>query len=358
MVRKAIVLCAGEGRRLRPLTFTRPKHLLPVAGEPILSWALRALAEVGVEQVAAVVGYQGDAVVEYLGDGSRWGLEMECIWQPQPKGIGHAVALTQDFVGDDPFIAYLGDNLFEQGIGGFAESLKDDDWDAGIMVRKVDDPRAFGVAEVEGGRVLRVVEKPREPQSELAVVGVYAFRPSVFDALSRIPPSARGEVEITDAIQRLVDDGVRVRYSEVGGLWEDAGEPSSLLRANREWLDLLPAPADASLPGCEISGPVWVAPGATVRGSRLIGPCIIAAGAEVSGTKLGPHVAIGEDCYVSDSDLVDCILLRGSRVQGMGGGLSHSLLGEGAAIVADDPTASATDAVLGDVSRIHLGAAS
>lgn len=334
MIRKAVVLCAGEGLRLRPLTFSRPKHLLPVAGKPILSWALEALRDAGITQAALVVGHHEEAVRRYVSDGEAWGMSVEYVTQPRPHGLGHAVMQARDYVQDDSFVVYLGDNLFERGISDFVRSLDGDGWDAALLLKSVPDPTRFGVAEVEGERVTRVAEKPARPASDLAITGVYAFHqmpgaPGIFDAIDSVRPSPRGEIEITDAIQQILQaPQARVRWARTEGLWEDAGEPTALLRANSQWLRLCDFRVEGAVSDTEVQGAVSVGRGARVRGSRLVGPCRIGRNCTVEDALIGPDVSIDEGCQIIGTRLTNCIVQRNCQIQHLRAGLVNSVLGE------------------------------
>lgn len=329
MIRRALVPCAGEGSRLRPLTFSKPKHLLPVAGKPILGWVLESLRAAGITDVGLVVGHHAEAIRRYVGAGSAWDLQVRYIPQLQPLGIGHAVSIGRDLMHDEPFLVYLGDNLFEDGIRGFVEGLDDSGWDAGLLLKRVENPQRFGVAEVRGEHVARVVEKPSAPASDLAIVGVYAFTPAVFDAINKLQPSARGEVEITDAIQVLLDEQREVRWREVHGVWQDAGEPGALLTANQQWLcraDL--TVAEGTVTDCRIEGAVGIGEGSEVIGSHLLGPCLIGRNCLIRDATIGPNVSIGEGCEVARARLSNCIIQRNSQVCDLAAGLVDSVLGE------------------------------
>lgn len=329
MLSKAVVLCAGAGTRLRPLTFSRPKHLLPVAGRPILGWALDAIRETGIRQAALVVGHQAEAIRQYVGAGDAWDMDVHYIPQLQPLGIAHAVSLARDYVADEPFLVYLGDNLFEKGICDFVDDIAADSWEAALLLKSVEDPTQFGVAEVEGDRVTRVVEKPPEPPSDLAVVGVYAFRSSILQAIYELEPSHRGELEITDAIQRLIEIGGVVRWSKVAGLWEDTGEPSALLRANHNWLlrSGLHISQDTT-ENCQTEGPVGIEPGTRVANSHLIGPCRIGRNCTIEDAVIGPDVAIDDGCEIIDTRLRNCVIQRNSQIRHLAPGLVDSVLGQ------------------------------
>jgi len=354
-IEKAVVLCAGEGSRLRPLTFSRPKHLLPVAGTPILGWALKALQESGIRQVALVVGHQADAIRRYVGAGDAWGLNVRYIPQFRPLGIGHAVSLARDFVEEHPFIVYLGDNLFLEGVTEFVSSLDGAQWDAGLLLKRVPDPSRFGVAQVQDEHVVRVVEKPQDPPSDLAIVGVYAFGPAIFEAINSLAPSDRGELEITDAIQALLEGGARVRCSEATGVWEDTGEPAALLKANRQWLVSQQAHIT---PGttyeCRVEGHVSIGQGTRVSNSQVIGPCRIGSNCIVRDAIVGPDVTIDEGCTVEAARLQNCIVQRNCQIRHLGDSLVDSVLGEQVEIQGrpGKPHGVPLSLLLGDMGRV------
>jgi glucose-1-phosphate thymidylyltransferase len=357
MIERAVVLCAGQGSRLRPLTFSKPKHLLPVAGTPILGWALAALQRSGIKRVAIVVGHHAEAIRQYVGTGEAWDLDVTYLTQVQPLGIGHAVNLARDFVEDNPFVVYLGDNLFEDGLEEFIRGFDPTRCDAALLLKRVPDPQQFGVAQVDGSRVTAVVEKPKVPPSDLAIVGVYTFKPSVFAAIASLEPSGRGEIEITDAIQRLVAEGQGVAWTEVQGLWEDTGEPSALLRANREWLvrSELSIKAEGAAENCTLVGPVGIERGARAINCHITGPCRIGRNAVVRASCLGPDVTIGDGCEITNSRLRNCIVQRNSQVLDMTGGLVDSVLGEQVEVQGspDGSPPAPLSLLLGDMARIQ-----
>ena len=355
VVRKALVLCAGEATRLRPLTFSKPKHLLPVAGQPILAWVLQAVRDAGITEVGIIVGAHAEPIREYAGAGDPWDLKLEHIRQDRPLGIADAVSKGQEYVGDEPFLVYLGDNLLEHGVADFVGDLATSDWDAAILLKRVHEPQRFGIAEVDGDRVLRVVEKPKQPASDLAIVGVYAFRASVFDAIERLEPSIKGELEITDAIQLLIEDGLTVRWRNVDGLWEDAGEPTALLRTSSEWLaqcDL--TVAEGTTQDCQIHGPVGVEAGARVTNSQLIGPCRIGPNSVIRDSTIGPDVTVGEACEIIGTKLRNCIVQHSSKIRELPAGLVDSVLGEQVTIhgPADGLARVPLSVLLGDMAHV------
>jgi glucose-1-phosphate thymidylyltransferase len=353
---KAVVLCAGEGTRLRPLTFSKPKHLLPVAGKPLLGHVLEALAEAGLNEVALVVGHRPEAVQRYVGDGETWGLSVTYITQEKPLGLADAVQRAQDFVADSPFILYLGDNLLEHGIGGFVDEVRANGHSTMLLLKEVEDPRRFGVVVLdEQSRVVRLLEKPADPPSKLAIVGVYAFQSNIFEAIAHIQPSARGELEITDALQWLVDQGQPVGAQVVTGFWEDAGEPLTLLRTNQRYLDrqegLLLGRISAD---SRLEGAVRVGEGTRIVGSRITGPCTIGRNCVIEWSVIGPYTSLGDGCVVTGSLLEDSVIQDDCRIAQLGSGLKRSVLGEKVEITGDPSATSPLHLILGDMAQIRM----
>ncbi len=336
---KAVLLCAGEGTRLRPLTNARPKHLLPVGGRPVLDHVLASLAEAGIGEAVFVVSPDAPELREYIADGSRWGMSADFVIQESPRGLADAVRCAEDQVLGERFIVYLGDDLLGDGVTDFVGEFMSSGASASLIVKPVEDPRQFGVVVVEGGKVTRLVEKPADPPSDLAIVGVYGFGPEIFDAIGRIKPSARGELEITDAIHDLLVSGGRVDYHVTEGFWADAGSLEALLRANEYYIQREGQQIDGDVTGCVIDGAVLVRPGAVVRDSQLQGPCLVCAGSTVTGSQLGPNVTVGAGCTVTDSVVRSSILDAGCRIDALAGGLVDSVLGQQVCVnvTGDDP---------------------
>ncbi len=353
---KAVILCAGEGTRLRPLTFSRPKHLLPVAGKPLVGRALDTIKEAGIQRVGLVVGHHPEEVQRYVGGGAAWEIEAEYITQQHPLGLAHAVNCARDFVGDSPFIVFLGDNLLEVGIKAFVEDFTRRQPDAALLLREVDDPRRYGVAELDSdGAVKRLVEKPAQPRSNLAIVGVYAFHASIFEAIAGIQPSQRGEYEITDAIQWLIDQGRRVSSAILEGFWEDAGEPVALLRANRLYLDRLEPEYSGSLDTpSQVLGALHLGQGSRIHHSHITGPCFIGENCVVENATIGPYVSLGDGCQVTNSAIEDAVIQAGSRIRNLPGGLKRSVLGEQVVVAGDGRGNSPLSLILGDMAQIRL----
>jgi glucose-1-phosphate thymidylyltransferase len=351
---RALVLSGGEGSRLRPITSTNAKQLIPVAGTPILFSALEAIADAGIAEVGIVTGATGDEVRAAVGDGSRWGLDVTFIPQEAPLGIAHAVMTAADFLGDAPFLLYLGDNVLLGGVARFVEEFADSDADAHILLARVPEPEQFGVAVLDGDRVVRLVEKPKEPPSDLALVGVYLFRPSILDACRTLEPSWRGEYEITEAIQWLLDEGRSVRAEMVSGYWKDTGRPEDLLEANRMMLATLEPAIEGDVDGATtIEGDVVVRPGAKVASSTLRGPVVVGEGATIERSSVGPDVAIGRGCRVEGSTISDSIVMEESSVLDVDG-LAGSILGR-RVDVRGTTTGRPHRLIVGDQSRVEVG---
>ncbi|AWK12583.1 glucose-1-phosphate thymidylyltransferase [Streptomyces spongiicola] len=352
---KALVLAGGTGSRLKPFTHTGAKQLLPIANRPVLFYALDSLAAAGIREVGVVVGAYGRDVRELVGDGADFGLRITYLRQSRPLGIAHAVRIAHDFLGDEDFLLYLGDNYLQQGLTGLVRRSAADPAAARLLLTPVEDPSAFGVAEVDAeGNVLRVEEKPDAPRSTLALIGVYAFSPAVHEAVRAITPSARGELEITHAVQWMVDQGLRVRAETTIGPWRDTGSPEDMLEVNRHVLDRMEGRIEGKVDArSALVGRVRVAEGAVVRGSRIVGPVIIGAGAVVSNSRVGPYTSIGEDCRVEDSAVEYSVLLRGAQVEGASR-IEASLIGRGAVVAPAPRLPQAHRLVIGDHSKVYL----
>jgi glucose-1-phosphate thymidylyltransferase len=329
------VLAGGRGTRLRPLTHSMAKQLAPVANRPILHYVLDHLRDAGVGDVGVVISPEtGDQIRAALAS-NPWGARLTFIEQPRPLGLAHAIMVSRDYLGREPFVMYLGDNLIERGIAEFTRTLDRERADAAILLKEVPDPRLFGVAELDGdGRVVRLVEKPAAPTSRLALVGVYLFTPAVHEVIAALSPSARGEYEITDAIQGLLDRGRRVASAVLDGWWLDAGKKDDLLEANRLVLDGwgrrdVAGEVDA---GSRVVGRVVLAAGARLVASTVEGPAVIGPGTTVERSRIGPHTSIGAGCAVLDSTVERSVVMDGVRLVGVRR-LAESLIAPHATVV-------------------------
>ncbi len=352
---KGLILSGGKGTRLRPITYTRAKQLVPVANKPVLYYGLEALVAAGIQDIGIVVGDTQAEIRDAVGDGSRWGARVTYIEQDAPRGLAHAVLISESFIGDDPFVMYLGDNLLNRGIDRLVAEFDRDRPAAQILLAHVPDPQMFGVAELADGRVVRLVEKPVDPKSDLALVGVYMFGRDVFASVKQIAPSARGELEITDAIQHLIDRGLDVRPQIVEGWWKDTGKLEDLLEANRLILDTL----EPSIKGfvdadSRIEGKVVVAPGAVVERSTVRGPAVIGAGARIIQAYVGPFTAIGERAEIRETEIEHSIVLEEARITNLANRIEDSLIGRNVTICRLPVRPSAYRFMLGDNSEVGI----
>jgi glucose-1-phosphate thymidylyltransferase len=354
---RALVLSGGTGTRLRPITHTSAKQLLPVANKPVLFYGLEAIAEAGITDVGLVVGDTADAIKAAVGDGSAFGIRATYIQQEAPLGLAHAVLVARDFLGDDDFVMYLGDNFIVGGITALVNEFSAARPDAQIMLTQVADPRGFGVAELgDSGQVVGLEEKPQRPKSDLALVGVYMFTPAVHQAVRQLSPSWRGELEITEAIQWLIDNGNAVRSTTISGYWKDTGNVTDMLEVNRLVLESVEQRLDGTIGrDCEIIGRVVVEAGAQVSGSRIVGPAIIGAGTKVTGSYIGPYTAIGTDCEIDGSEIEYSILLQAVSIRGVQR-IQASLIGNYAEVTPAPPVPKVHRLVLGDHSRVQISA--
>ncbi|MEY4069819.1 MAG: hypothetical protein RL721_433 [Candidatus Eisenbacteria bacterium] len=372
---KALVLAGGRGTRLRPITHTRAKQLVPVANKPVLFYGLEAIAAAGIREVGIIVSdprellqpdhRTGEMVTTLVnsqaeiraavGDGSQFGLRVTYLEQEAPLGLAHAVKIAEDFMAGDSFVMYLGDNLIKDGIVPFVEEFEREKPEAQILLAKVARPWEFGVAELDGERIVRLEEKPKQPRSDLALVGVYLFTKSIFDAVRAIKPSPRGELEITDAIQYLITTGRNVRSHVIHGWWKDTGRVEDLLEANRIVLaDLVTSIEGQVDDATVIEGPVHIAPGARVERSRLRGPLVLGAGAHIVDAYVGPFSAIADGVRIEQCEVEHSIVLDRSQLLRIPGRIESSLIGRDVVVTASDARPSAHRFMLGDSSRVEL----
>lgn len=352
---KALVLSGGAGTRLRPITHTSAKQLVPVANKPVLFYGLEAIRDAGITDVGIVVGDTAPEIQAAVGDGAAFGIHVTYIHQEAPLGLAHAVLVARDFLGDDDFVMYLGDNFIVGGINDLVEEFQAAGPQAQIMLTQVSDPRAFGVAELDAdGQVIGLEEKPQQPKSNLALVGVYMFTPAIHEAVRALKPSWRGELEITEAIQWLIDNGKKVRSTAITGYWKDTGNVTDMLEVNRLVLETIePQHSGTVDAGCEIIGRVVVEAGAQVSGSRIVGPAIIGAGSKVSGSYIGPFTAIAQECVVDDSEIEYSIVMRGASIRGVRR-IEASLIGHHAEVTPAPRVPKAHRLVLGDHSKVQI----
>ncbi|MBJ7328251.1 MAG: glucose-1-phosphate thymidylyltransferase [Solirubrobacteraceae bacterium] len=353
---KGLILSGGKGTRLRPITHTSAKQLVPVANKPVLFFGIEAMADAGIQEIGIIIAPEtGGEIREACGDGSKFGVSITYIEQDEPLGLAHAVLTAEPFLGDSPFVMYLGDNLLQGGIRELVAAFQTNNPDALILLTEVDDPQSFGIAALnDDGTVRQLVEKPKNPPSNLALVGVYLFTPLIHEAARAIEPSPRGELEITDAIQWLVDNDYRVDPSVVRGWWKDTGRLADMLEANRLILDVIDERIDGELIDSHVEGRVIVEAGATLKNTTVRGPAHIAKGAQLCDAYIGPYTAIGADCVITESEVEHSILLAGSKVLHLEGRMESSLLGRNAVIDRSPRTPRAYRFMVGDNSEIGI----
>jgi glucose-1-phosphate thymidylyltransferase len=352
---KGLILSGGAGTRLRPITHTSAKQLVPVANKPVLFYGIEALVAAGITEIGIIIAPEtGGEIREAVGDGSALGAEVTYIEQDAPRGLAHALLTGEEFLGGSPFVMYLGDNLLRDGIIELVADFKSSGPDALILLTKVDDPESYGVAELDGQKVVKLVEKPKDPPSDLALVGVYMFAPAIFDAARSIEPSARGELEITDAIQALIDGDKRVEPHIVKGWWKDTGQLADMLEANRLVLEDLEGRVDGELVGTELEGRVVVEKGARLENSRVRGPAVIAAGAHITNSYIGPYTAIGADVVIDGSEIEHSIILAGSEIRDLPARMERSLLGKNVKLVRSEGMPKTMQFLVGDRAEIAI----
>jgi glucose-1-phosphate thymidylyltransferase len=327
---KGLILSGGAGTRLRPITHTSAKQLVPVANKPVLFYGIEALVAAGIREIGIIIAPEtGDEIQEAAGDGEKFGAKITYIKQDEPLGLAHALITAEEFLGDSSFVMYLGDNLLRDGIVELVEVFRSSEPEALILLTRVDDPSSYGVAELNGDRVVKLVEKPKDPPSDLALVGVYMFRPSIFEAAHSIKPSARGELEITDAIDALIDDGKRVEPHIVKGWWKDTGRLEDMLEANRLVLEDVERRIEGDLDEeSRVEGRVVIEEGAKLERTVVRGPAVIGAGAVITDSYIGPYTAVDDRVTITGSEVEHSIVLEGSTIRDLHARMEASLLGK------------------------------
>jgi glucose-1-phosphate thymidylyltransferase len=353
---KGLILSGGKGTRLRPLTHTSAKQLVPVANKPVLFYGIEAMAEAGITEVGIIIAPEtGGEIKEAAGDGSRFGVAIEYIEQDAPSGLAHAVLTAEPFLGDSPFVMYLGDNLLRHGIVDLVDTFLTERPDALILLTPVPDPEHYGVAELNGsGRVSKLIEKPKEPRTDLALVGVYMFTPAIFDAARAIKPSWRDELEITDAIQTLVDRGLRVDPHIVHGWWKDTGQVQDMLEANRLILDDIEERLEGELIDSRVEGRVAIEPGARLERSTVRGPAIIGRDSVLIDAYIGPYTAIADGVTIEKAELEHSIVLSGSSIRDLEYRIEASLIGRNVRIGRGPALPKAYRFVVGDNADVQI----
>jgi glucose-1-phosphate thymidylyltransferase len=352
---KGLILSGGKGTRLRPITHTSAKQLVPIANKPILYYGLEALVAAGVTDIGIIVGETEDEIRNAVGDGSRWQARVTYIKQDEPLGLAHAVQIAEPFIGKDNFVMYLGDNLVRDGVVSFVKRFEQRLPDGMVLLANVPHPELFGVVELENGRVTRLEEKPEEPKSNLVLVGVYLFTPRIFEATRSIRASERGELEITDAIQWLLDHGANVEPHVITGWWKDTGRLEDMLEANRFVLDSIkPECAGAVDADSKLVGKVVIEAGAEIRNSVIRGPAIIGERSQILNSYVGPFTSVYHGCEIRNSELEHSIVLENSKILDVAGKIEDSLIGKEVVIRRTDEMPKALRFMLGDRSEVQL----
>ncbi len=354
---KGLILSGGKGTRLRPFTYTGAKQLVPLANKPVLFYAIEDLVEADITTIGIVISPEtGDQVKATVGDGSQFGAQITYILQDAPRGIAHGIKIAQDFIGDDPFVLFLGDNFLREGIVPQVKAFCNGAMNAQIILYPMDDPSSMGVAVLDGdGRVTRLVEKPKQFISPYAVIGIYMFDRHVFEAVNAIKPSARGELEITETIQYLIDHGLNVRAHQLTGWWIDTGKMSDILEANRLILDILETKIAGQVTGdSHIEGRVVLEPGAVVNNSTVRGPAIIGAQTRIENAYVGPYTSIQHDCVVQNCEIEHSVVLENTRILDVSARIADSLIGRNVEIGRAGGQNKALKIMLGDYSKVGI----
>jgi len=352
---KGLILSGGKGTRLRPLTFTQAKQLVPVANKPVLFFGIEALQEAGIKEIGIVVGDTKDEIKEAVGDGTRWGIDIHYIEQEAPLGLAHAVKISESYLGKESFVMYLGDNILKSGIKSLVEEFEEQKPNSLILLTEVPNPQMFGVAELKDGKVVKLVEKPKKPMSNLALVGVYMFDLHIFEAVKAIKPSWRDELEITDAIQYLIDNGYSVHPHLVSGWWKDTGKIEDILEANRLILESIAGSIEGEVDArSKIKGDVLLEKGVTVKNSTIRGPAIIGAGTEIIDSYVGPFTSIQSRCKIIKTEIEHSIVLEGSEIHDVGSRIDESLIGRDVKVYKSLAKPSAYRLIIGDKGEIGI----
>lgn len=352
---KALITAGGKGTRLRPITHTQNKHLIPIANKPMLEYAIEAVVGAGIKEIGIVVNADNSEVQNAFGTGNRWGVRITYIPQEAPLGLAHVVKISRDFIGDEPFIFYLGDNMLVGGVERFIRKFEQEGCNCLLTLARVPDPTRFGVPELKDGRIISVEEKPARPKSQYAVSGIYVYDQTIFEAVNAIQPSARGELEISDAHQYLIDHGYHIAYEEISGWWKDTGKPDDLLEANRLVLDNLSVPDDVpASDGSFISGKVKIGKNSRIIRSRIRGPVIIGDDVVIEDSFIGPYTSIGNGCVIRNTEVEYSIVLDRCQLLDVPVRIESSLLGYDAIITRSGKKPVTHKFIIGDQSFVEI----
>lgn len=352
---KALITSGGRGTRLRPITHTQNKHLIPIANKPILHYAIEAVRDAGIKEIGIVYAADSGEVPKSIGDGKQWGVKISYIPQKAPLGLAHVVKISEKFIGKDDFIFYLGDNMVVGGVKRFIDEFQKSKYNCFITLAKVKDPERFGVPEIRGNRIVRVEEKPKKPKSEYAVAGIYIYDHHIFEAVNNIKPSGRGEYEISDAHQYLIDKGYKIGFSEITGWWKDTGKPSDLLEANRLVLDNITPSIRGSVDSeSVVAGKVVIGKGARIINSEVRGPAIIGENCIIQNSYIGPFTSIDANTVVKNSEVEYSIVLKDCKIINVGIRIEGSLLGNDVEVVEANGKPHVHRFMIGDQSRVEV----
>jgi glucose-1-phosphate thymidylylransferase, long form len=352
---KALIASGGRGTRLRPITHTQNKHLIPIANKPILYYAIEAAADAGIKEIGIVHNADSQEVPKYIGDGSKWGVKITYIPQETPGGLAQVVQLAEKFIAGDKFIFYLGDNMLVGGVKRFVDEFEKSGCNCYLTLSRVKDPERFGVPEIRDGKIVRVEEKPKQPKSNYAVAGIYLYDHHIFEAVKSLKPSARGELEISDAHTFLIERGLKIGYTEITGWWKDTGKPTDLLEANRLILDTIAPRNDGTVDKqSEVAGRVVIEEGARIINSKIRGPVIIGKNCVIENSYIGPFTSIGDRTEVRNSEIEYSIVLRDCKVTSVGIRIEGSILGNDVEVVEAIGKPQVHRFMIGDQSRIEV----
>ncbi|KQC13699.1 MAG: glucose-1-phosphate thymidylyltransferase [Methanosaeta sp. SDB] len=350
---KALILSGGHGTRLRPITHSQQKQLIPIANKPVLFYAIEDVIEAGAEEIGIIVGPNKDQVIQTV-ESREWDAKIVFIVQEEPAGLAHTILISEDFLGDDEFVMYLGDNVIKGGILNHSTKFRESGPDSLVLLTEVEDPQRFGVADLdENGRVKRLVEKPKVPPSNYALVGIYFFKPSIIEACKSINPSWRNELEITDAIQWLLDCGHRVEASIVDGWWKDTGKAEDILEANRLILDEMKPKNEGVLKGSRVFGRAVIGKGSVIDNSEIKGPCILGEDCKIVDSYIGPYTSINDNCTIEGTEIEDSVIMEGCSISNAGR-IMESLIGKNVSISENGRRPSGHRFITGDSSEIML----
>lgn len=352
---KALITAGGHGTRLRPITHTQNKHLIPIANKLMLAYALEYASDAGIVNVGVVINENDTSIENAFGNGNDYGLNITYIEQSAPLGLGHVIKIAENFIGSDPFVFYLGDNILVGGINEFVNKFQSNGSNCHLVLSKVPDPNRFGVADVKDGNIIGIEEKPTEPKSNLAVTGIYVYDSHIFEAVNNIMPSDRGELEISDAHQFLLEKGYSVTYSEITGWWKDTGKPSDLLEANRLVLDNI---KDNRLGNIDtlstVAGRVITGEGSEIIDSNIRGPVVIGENVRIKGAYVGPYTAVGDGCNIVNSEIEYSILMNDCNIHNISQRIEASLLGSDVQLLRSKSKPVTHRFILGDQSRVEI----